>query len=52
MYSTGGFKQMKQKETKRARVGLYSAGLKAYWSQFAGLHDRILGYNAFIENRV
>ncbi len=43
---------MKQKETKRARVGLYSAGLQAYWSQFAGLHDRILGYNAFIESRV
>lgn len=43
---------MNQKETKRARVGLYSAGLHAYWTQFAGLHDRILGYNAFIENRV
>ena len=43
---------MNQKETKRARVGLYSAGLHAYWAQFAGLHDRILGYNAFIENRV
>ncbi|MEA4914639.1 MAG: L-fucose/L-arabinose isomerase family protein [Christensenella sp.] len=43
---------MKQKETKRARVGLYSAGLHAYWSQFEGLHDRILGYNAFIEERV
>ena len=43
---------MKQKETKRARVGLYSAGLHAYWAQFAGLHDRILGYNAFIESRV
>ncbi len=43
---------MKRKETKRARVGLYSAGLHAYWSQFEGLHDRILGYNAFIEERV
>ena len=43
---------MKQKETKRARVGLYSAGLQAYWSQFAGLRDRILGYNGFIESRV
>lgn len=43
---------MKKKETKRARVGLYSAGLQAYWSQFEGLHDRILGYNAFIEERV
>ncbi len=43
---------MKRKETKRARVGLYSAGLHAYWSQFEGLHDRILGYNVFIEERV
>ena len=43
---------MNQKETKRARIGLYSAGLQAYWSQFAGLRDRILGYNAFIESRV
>lgn len=43
---------MNQKETKRARVGLYSAGLQAYWSQFAGLRDRILGYNAFIESKV
>ncbi|MEN6635750.1 MAG: L-fucose/L-arabinose isomerase family protein [Clostridiaceae bacterium] len=43
---------MVKKETKRARVGLYSAGLQAYWSQFDGLHDRILGYNAFIEERV
>ena len=43
---------MNQKETKRARVGLYSAGLHAYWSQFEGLRERILGYNAFIERRV
>lgn len=43
---------MMKKETKRARVGLYSAGLQAYWSQFEGLRDRILGYNAFIEERV
>lgn len=31
-----------------AKIGLYSAGLKAYWTQFAGLKDRLLGYNAFI----
>lgn len=29
-----GLKQIK--ETKKARIGLYSAGLKAYWEQFAG----------------
>ena len=43
---------MRIKETKRARVGLYSAGLKAYWNQFAGLEERLKGYNAFIEERV
>ncbi len=35
-----------------ARVGLYTAGLRAYWDQFLGLHDRILGYNHFIEQKV
>lgn len=43
---------MRIKETKKARIGLYSAGLKAYWSQFEGLHDRLLGYNAFIVQRL
>lgn len=43
---------MRIKEVKRARVGLYSAGLHAYWNQFAGLKDRILAYNAFIAARV
>jgi len=43
---------MRIKEVKRARVGLYSAGLHAYWDQFDGLHDRILGYNAFIAGRI
>ena len=43
---------MQLKKTPRARVGLYSAGLRAYWNQFSGLHDRILGYNHFIEQRV
>ena len=43
---------MQLKEVKRARIGLYSAGLKAYWSQFAGLEARLKGYNAFIEQQV
>ena len=43
---------MRMKEAPRARVGLYSAGLNTYWAQFEGLHDRIIGYNQFIENRV
>lgn len=43
---------MRIKETPRARVGLYTAGLHAYWAQFPGLHDRIMGYNSFIARRV
>ena len=43
---------MRMKETPRARVGLYSAGLNTYWAQFEGLHDRIISYNQFIDERV
>ena len=34
------------------RIGLYSAGLHAYWDQFRGLRERLLGYNAFIAGRL
>jgi L-arabinose isomerase len=40
------------KELPRARIGLYSAGLKAYWDQFAGLRDRLTGYNRFVEREL
>lgn len=36
----------------KARIGLYTTGLHAYWAQFEGLHDRLIEYNHFIENRV
>ena len=32
---------------KKLKIGLYSAGLRAYWAQFEGLRDRIAGYNRF-----
>jgi hypothetical protein len=32
------------KPSRRARVGLYSAGLQAYWDQFPGLRERLLAY--------
>lgn len=32
----------------RARVGLYSMGLKHYWGQFPGLKERLLEYGDFI----
>ncbi len=40
------------KQIKRARIGLYSVGLKAYWSQFEGLKDRLTGYGKFIEKNL
>lgn len=42
----------KIKEPKKARIGLYSAGLHAYWDQFEGLHDCLMGYNQFIEEKL
>lgn len=38
--------------TKPVRIGLYSAGLAAYWTQFAGLLDCLLEYNRFIEKKL
>ena len=43
---------MKLKETKKAKIGIYTMGLKAYWSQFAGLHDRMLEYGNFIAKKI
>lgn len=40
------------KQPPRPRIGLYSAGLKAYWAQFEGLHDRLVGYGKFIEEKL
>ncbi len=43
---------MLEKKAAQARIGLYSAGLKAYWPQFHGLRERLLGYNRFIAERL
>ncbi|MBD2867005.1 L-fucose/L-arabinose isomerase family protein [Paenibacillus sp. IB182493] len=40
------------KPAKQPRIGLYTVGLEAYWSQFPGLRERLLEYNAFIERRM
>ena len=34
----------KIKTNRKARIGLYTVGLKAYWSQFKGLRERLIGY--------
>src|SRR5215210_4788905 len=36
----------------RARVGVFGIGLDTYWPQFAGLRDRIAGYQRRVEERV
>ncbi|HYE59303.1 MAG TPA: L-fucose/L-arabinose isomerase family protein [Rhodothermales bacterium] len=40
------------KPARRPRIGLYSIGHEHYWTQFEGLLDRLLSYNAFIERRL
>ncbi len=37
---------------QKPRVGLYSAGLKAYWNQFEGLRERLTAYNLFIAEKL
>lgn len=34
------------------RIGVFGVGLEAYWEQFAGLRERIAGYQARVEERV
>ncbi|MGS2778565.1 hypothetical protein ACVBAX_14445 [Robertmurraya sp. GLU-23] len=40
------------KATKKARIGLYTIGLKAYWGQFEGLKERLIEYGIFIEKKM
>lgn len=42
----------KIKTTKKARIGLYTMGLKHYWGQFEGLRERMLEYGQFIADRI
>ncbi len=36
----------------RGRIGLFGIGLDTYWPQFKGLKERLLGYQAFIAERL
>lgn len=40
------------KPVRKPRIGLYSVGLRAYWDQFSGLRERLLGYGRAIEERL
>lgn len=42
---------MKGKKQK-ARVGIYTAGLKVYWDQFKGLRERLIEYGKHIESMI
>lgn len=42
----------KLKQTKKARIGIYTMGLKHYWGQFPGLRERLMEYGQFIVNQV
>ena len=42
----------KLKPEKRARIGIYTMGLKHYWGQFKGLRERLLGYGQFISDKI
>src|SRR5579875_3929394 len=36
----------------RARIGLFSIGLAAYWPQFPGLKERLEGYGRYVAERI
>ena len=42
----------KLKQTKPARIGIYTMGLKHYWDQFPGLRERVVEYAEFIADKV
>ena len=39
-------------QRERPRIGLLGIGLAAYWPQFEGLHERLLGYQRDVEARL
>ncbi len=42
----------KLKMPRKARIGIYTMGLKCYWNQFEGLRERMLLYGKFIASKV
>ena len=43
---------MERKQRLPARVGVFGIGLAAYWPQFEGLRDRLVGYQQHVEEQV
>lgn len=44
--------QNKIKPVHKAKIGLYTVGLKAYWPQFEGLRERVIEYVDFIDKKI
>lgn len=42
----------KLKPCRKARIGVYTMGLKHYWGQFPGLRERMLTYGQFISDKI
>lgn len=40
------------KQSEKAKVGVFGIGLAAYWPQFAGLKERLEGYQRKVEQRI
>ena len=43
---------MMQSRYRHLRIGLVGLGLEAYWSQFAGLEERLKGYVGEVEKKI
>lgn len=43
---------MERKQRLPARVGVFGIGLAAYWPQFEGLRERLVGYQQHVEEQV
>ncbi len=43
---------MSETVVRSVRIGLFGIGLDTYWAQFAGLRDRLVGYQNRIEERL
>lgn len=43
---------MLERKTIKPKIGLYGVGLRAYWSQFDGLRERLAHYTDFVEKKL
>ena len=50
--SKHGVPSGKIKANRKVRVGLYTVGLRAYWHQFRGLRERLVGYGAHCARKI